>query len=104
MPRWLPRILIRVRQLAAARRVRFTLKARQELGALGLGLDEDDACTIIAALGPTDCAGRVLSETTGEWLYLFKAAVEGIVIYLKIVLRDDCIVVSFHEDEVGDDA
>jgi hypothetical protein len=31
-------------------RARFTLKARQELAALGAGLDEEDACDVLAGL------------------------------------------------------
>ena len=105
MSRWLPRVLRRIRRLATARRVRFTLKARRELALLGeLSLDEEDACAVLAALVPTDSAGRVLSETTGEWMYLFKPAVAGLVLYLKVVLRNDCIVVSFHEDEASHDS
>ncbi len=56
MARWLPRVLSRVRRLAAERRVRFTHKAHGELAALGL-----------------------------------------------VILRSDCVVVSFHEDEGGCD-
>ena len=44
MPAWLPKALTRIRELAAARRVLFTLKARRELAQLDLGLDEVDAC------------------------------------------------------------
>lgn len=55
MPRWLPKVLTRVRGLAAKGRVRFTLKALRELA----------------------------------------------VVYVKVNLRDDCLVVSFHEDEGG---
>ena len=42
MPRWLPKALARIRELAVARRVLFTLKARRELASLELGLDEDN--------------------------------------------------------------
>ena len=52
---------------------------------------------------PTDSAGRLASEVTGEWMYVFKPAVEGRIIYVKIVLREDCVIVSFHEDEAVDD-
>jgi hypothetical protein len=34
-------------------------------------------------------------------MYVFKPEVEGLVLYVKLVLRGDCIVVSFHEDEGG---
>jgi hypothetical protein len=32
-------------------------------------------------------------------MYVFKPAVAGIVVYLKLIVRVDCVVVSFHEDE-----
>lgn len=101
MPPWLPRVLTRIRLLATARRVRFTLKARRELAALAFGLDETDACDVLAMLTTKDSAGRLESVSTGEWMYLFKPSLAGTVLYLKVILRNDCIVVSFHEDEGG---
>lgn len=32
-------------------------------------------------------------------LYLFKPQLAGTVLYVKLVLRNGCVVVSFHEDE-----
>jgi hypothetical protein len=101
MPRWLPRVLKRIQELAAARRVLFTLKARRELAALGIGLDEEDACDLLASLTGEDSAGRLASVVTGEWMYVFKPTLAGAVLYVKLTLRIDCIVVSFHEDEGG---
>jgi hypothetical protein len=98
VPRWLPRVLIRIHALATDRRVSFTLKARRELAQLGDGLDEADACELLAALTPRDSAGRLKSRATGEWIYIFKPTLDDKVLYLKILLRADCIVVSFHED------
>jgi hypothetical protein len=103
MPRWLPGILARVADLAASRRVLFTLKARRELAALDLGLDEDDACDVLVRLKAEDSIGRLASEITGEWLYLFKPTIAGMVLYVKIIVRSNCIVISFHEDEGDDD-
>ncbi len=99
MPRWLPRVLTRVRALAAARRVAFTLKAQRELAGLSLGLDVEDACDALANLTAEDSAGRLQSAATGEWMYLFKPQLAAMAIYVKLILRDDCVVVSFHEDE-----
>jgi hypothetical protein len=92
MPRWLPKVLTRIRELAVARRVRFTLKACRELALLAGGLDEEDACDALAKL-------TALSEVTGEWMYLFKPMLAAARLYVKVILRSDCIVVSFHEDE-----
>jgi hypothetical protein len=39
VPRWLPRLLRKIHELAGRGRVRFTLKALRELAALGAGLD-----------------------------------------------------------------
>jgi hypothetical protein len=101
MPRWLPNILPRIRERAAAREVLFTLKARRELAALEFGLDEQDACDVLSKLTAEDSAGRLESATTGEWMYLFKPSLAETVLYVKLVLRNDCIVVSFHADEGG---
>jgi hypothetical protein len=79
--------------------VLFTLKARRELAALELGLDEEDAGDLLAELAAEDSAGRLASAATGEWMYVFKPALAGVVLYVKLILRKDCIVVSFHEDE-----
>ena len=100
---WLLKVLKRVHRLAVQRRVRFTLKARQELSALSAGLDEEDACEILAGLGVADCAGRLVSEGTGEWMYVFEPLVAGTVVYLKLVIRESCLIVSFHEDEGDSD-
>lgn len=99
MLRSLPRVLTRIRELTATRKVLFTLKARRELAGLGLGLDQDDACEVLERLTAEDSAGRLESEATGEWMYLFKPSLAGMVLYVKVILRSDCIVVSFHEDE-----
>jgi hypothetical protein len=34
-------------------------------------------------------------------MYLFKPSLAETVLYVKLVLRNDCIVVSFHADEGG---
>lgn len=100
MPRWLPRLLRRIHELAGRGQVRLTLKAARELAALGgAGLDVQDACDVLVALAADDFAQRFESEHTGEWMYVFKPSVAGTVVYLKLVLRAECVVVSFHEDE-----
>lgn len=98
MPRWLPRALTRISALAASRQVSFTLKARGELAELGIGLDEEDACELLAALAAQHSMGRQRSSATGEWLYIFKPPLDDKVLYVKLILRSDVIVVSFHED------
>jgi hypothetical protein len=103
MPRWLPRLLGRIRELAADRRVSFTLKALRELAELGSGFDPDDACDVLASLEEADFHVRIESERTGEWLYVFKPTVAEMLLYLKVAVRATCIVVSFHEEGLEDD-
>jgi hypothetical protein len=101
MARALATVLKRVRALAAQRRVRFTLKALRELALLGL--DAEDARETLEGLRAMDFVRRHSSERTGEWMYVFKPRVGGVTIYVKFVLRDGCLVVSFHEDQNGND-
>jgi len=58
---------------------------------------------VVRSLSTTDAHGRLRSEVTNEWMYVFKPMVGEILIYLKVAVRDDCIVVSFHEDEEDHD-
>ena len=102
-PRWLPPILARIRTLAEAGQVRFTLKALRELAGLDLGLDEDDACDILAGLTAADFFARIVSKHTSEFMYVFKPTVAATTLYLKVIIRNDCIVISMHEDEVSDE-
>jgi Motility quorum-sensing regulator, toxin of MqsA len=101
--RWATSVLRQIRGLAAQRKARFTLKALQELGRLGIGLDEEDACAVLANLTRSDLVGRLVSDRTGEWMYVFKPSVAGVVIYVKVVVRTNCVVISFHEEEENDE-
>ena len=98
-PRWAARVLAEIHRLVALRRVRFTLKATQELAALELGLDEQDALQILSELRVADLVGRVESRHTPEWLYVCKPEVGGINLYVKLIVRSECVVISFHENE-----
>jgi hypothetical protein len=98
-PRWASRVLVEIHRLAALGRVRFTLKATEELATLDIGLDESDALQILSELRLADLVGRVESESAPEWLYVFKPEVGDMVLYLKLIVRADCVVISFHEDE-----
>lgn len=96
MSQWLPVVLKRIRRLAAAGRVRFTLKALREIAALEVGFDEEDARGILTALKVGDSAGRLRSKATREWLYVFMPKA-GETLYVKVLVRAECVVVSFHE-------
>ena len=78
------------------------MKARRELASLQFGLDEQDACDVLANLAAEDSAGRLISPATSEWAYVFKPLLAGTVLYVKLILRTNCVVISFHEDE-GED-
>ena len=103
MAGWLPRILIHIHEFAVRREVRFTLKARREMAALGFGLDPVDVCDVLAHLTREDSVGRLRSESTGDWLYIFKPHIASTILYVKLILRNGCLIVSFHEDEGGED-
>jgi len=105
MPRWLQGALTRIRALAREQKVRFTHKAFREVVALDLGLDAGDCCDVLEELTAADSAGRLKSAITLEWMYVFKPEIARTRMYLKVILRDECIIVSFHEEggEDGDE-
>jgi hypothetical protein len=76
MPPAFADVLRRVRELAAERKVRFTLKAVRELAAIGL--DPTDACESLEGLRAADFVNTLVSEATGELMYVFKPKVAGI--------------------------
>jgi hypothetical protein len=94
---WLSTILRRIKRLATDRKVAFTLKALRELAEFDL--DPEEACEVLARLTAADAEGRIRSSKTGEWMYVFKPEIEAIVVYLKLIVRKECVVISFHEDE-----
>jgi MqsR (Motility quorum-sensing regulator) toxin of toxin-antitoxin system len=96
MERWLWRVLPRVHELAEQGRIRFTNKALDELS--DLGLDLIDASEILCALTTRECVERIRSEHTDKWLYTFRPKVCGCDLYVKLLIRRECVIVSFHED------
>lgn len=102
-PRWLPRIVNQIGLLAQTGDVLFTLKALRELSALELGLDESDVCQILEDITEADFRNRIVSSGTHEYLYIFAPLVAGVEVYLKIVIRASCVVISFHEDIKNED-
>ena len=99
MSGWLKQVIARIRLLAGHGKVTFTYKAFREVSELDLELDETDVCMILTEIGIKKFQGRVRSTATREWLYVFAPEVGGVSIYLKVLLRSDCIVISFHEDQ-----
>jgi hypothetical protein len=99
---WLSGVLARIYKLANEGNVRLTVKALAELRGLGLGLGVSDVVDILMTLSAVDSAGRLRSSAS-EWLYVFKPTVADTVLYVKVVLRGDCVVVSFHKDEADEE-
>lgn len=97
MASWISKVLERIHKLANKGHVRLTVKAIAEIRGLGLGVS--DVVDILTALSLADSAGRLRSLASSEWLYVFKPTVAATVLYVKVVLRGDCVVVSFHKDE-----
>jgi hypothetical protein len=100
--RWLPGVLAQIHRFVEAERVRFTYKALREMSSLGL--HPDDVIDVLRALTPAEAFSRIASDVTEEWMYVFKPTIGDAVIYLKLILRDGCVVVSFHEDDDDEDA
>lgn len=85
MPRWLPKVLTQIQELAAAGKLRLTFKAVREASALGFSTE--DVRDVLEYLSAEDSAGRLVSKVTGEWMYVFKPDVRGQILYVKVVLR-----------------
>ncbi len=99
MPHWLPSILQRLQDLASRGQVRFTVKALEEIEELSSELSIEEVYFVLANLQQADFVERFVSEKTAEWMYVFKPLVEDEVIYVKVILRTECVLISFHEDE-----
>lgn len=81
--------------------MRITAKAFDELRELGC--TEDDVVDALMRLRTQDFHQRLRSIHTDEWLYVFKPCVAGFVLYVKLILRSHCVLISFHEDSDDDD-
>jgi hypothetical protein len=97
VPRWLTRALARIHAAAERDAIRLTYKAEEE--ARELGLSCTDAAEVVSSLTIRDFARRISSEITDDWMYVFLAELAGRQLYIKVVLRAHCVVVSFHEDQ-----
>jgi hypothetical protein len=82
---------------------RFHRQSHEELLGLGLALNRDDACDILARLSIRDFVERTISTVTGELMYVFTPRVAGISLYVKLILRRRCVVISFHEQDKARD-
>ena len=98
MVKWLPEVLAQIKAFAGSNKVSFTYKALREIAELHLGLDETDVCHLLLDLKISDFKERRHSNITDEWLYIFLISVEDCQIYLKLISRNNCLIISFHED------
>ena len=48
-----------------------------------------------------DFAERFQSVRTEEWMYVFKPQLAETVLYVKVILRSHCILVSFQDESNG---
>ena len=95
------RLLARIRRFVADERVQFTTKAHEEL--LRLRLRRTDCLDVLAKLTPSDFASRLRSNQSDEWMYVFTPAILWTRLYVKLVLRASCVVISFHDKKGPDD-
>lgn len=90
--------LERIKEQAARRAVRITQKAMWEMAALDPPAHIDDGVETLERLDQGDWAGRLTSQITGEAMHVFKPMTLIGLLYVKVVLRNDCVVVSFREE------
>jgi hypothetical protein len=89
----------RIHELAERRAVRITLKALNEAAALEPPADIDDVLEVLSDLTAADWRCRIHSVTTGEPMQIFKPLTDAFgLLYVKVIVRRDCVVVSFHEE------
>lgn len=107
MAHWKAAVVAEIRRLATEYRIIITDKADQELRELRSWnpnrpdipeLYEEDVRDLLLALEPKSCIQRVESIHTGELLYVFRPEFAETVVYLKVAVREDCVVISLHED------
>ena len=96
------RVLRRIRSATRSGRVRFTQKALWELEEFPIAFDAQDACDVLNWLRSADFDSAATSIETGETLYIFKPEVASVRLYVKLLMRAHCVVISFHEDRPDD--
>lgn len=87
-----------VNQVPCPRYARTALERIEELAALEPPAHPDDVTETLEQLEPEDWVGRLISKPTGEPMYVSKPLTLFGLLYVKVVLRNDCVVVSFHEE------
>ena len=72
------------------------------LGEFPIAFDVQDACDVLNRLRSVDFDSVSTSIGTGETLYIFKPEVASMRLYVKLLMRAHCVVISFHEDRPDD--
>src|SRR5690242_16470901 len=88
---------LKLRHLQAAARFPLPIRLLESSPSFIL-VDETDVCHLLLDLKISDFKERKHSNITDEWLYIFLISVEDCQIYLKLILRNNCLIISFHED------
>jgi hypothetical protein len=52
---------------------------------------------VLQRLRAGESGGRLRSGRTREWLYVFLTRVGGETLYIKVLIRSECVIISFHE-------
>lgn len=103
MPRWLGEVLKAVHRNARQGSVRVTYKALQEMAALEPSIAPEEARQLIEGLDRASFRHRLRSIRSGEWLYVFRATWCAEPVYIKLLLRTDCTIISFHPEASDDE-
>lgn len=86
--------LRRIRELVAARRLRMTHTARAGANALGLG--GDGVLEVLLGLEPSDFYKSMTTYADHtEWQDVYRPMTRYGAVYLKLIVIDDVLVVSF---------
>jgi hypothetical protein len=80
-----------------------TYKALLEMAALEPEVSPDEVRQLLEGLNRSSFRHRVRSARSGEWLYVFRATWCGEHVYIKLLLRADCTIVSFHPEASDDE-
>lgn len=103
MPRWLGEVLKAVHRNVRRGTVQVTLKALQEMAALEPSISPAEACQLLEGLDRASFRRRLRSIRSGEWLYVFRTAWCAERVYIKLLLRSGCTIVSFHPEASDDE-
>lgn len=88
--------LPRVRQLIATGRVRSTFTALR--GAAGLGLDYPSMIDVVRRRSPREFYKSMTTYADHrQWHDVYRTRVDGTLVYIKLCVVDDVVVVSFKE-------